>query len=330
MSLLEVPPINHEAQWKLHSLLHCENKLRPKLELYSAAALISVLGKHFEVNTHVANNQADDYLSRFCRSFSNVEYLSPIGYFDITGEDVTHKMWKEKRLPNLAFVLVDADIPLSHLHDSFQPDDVFNFRYYLRLSQTHKVMTTTQSMTMGVYTMTVLPISVTAPRSTYTVLRGSIPFTPICHPIGGGNSASLPAGNTALPTQVKQDSQDSLDLTDVLSGNPKMAKMMQMNKKSSIYSYHGPLSLFDSQYSFNSMTSNAAEFYKINSQSTNKLNVFEKDDNNTTMHKAEERILFESFVQEFKKHYVGEDSAELRRFILSSTTTALTSIRAST
>ena len=97
------------------------------MESYPASALISVFGKNFEVYTHVANDQADDYLSRFRCSFSNVSYLSPRGYFNLAGEDVTHKVRKEKHAPNLAFVLVDADIPHSHLHDSFKKEDVFNF-----------------------------------------------------------------------------------------------------------------------------------------------------------------------------------------------------------
>ena len=58
ISLLEAPLITRKAQWKLRSFLHCEKKLRPKLKSYSAAALISIVGKVFDFDTHVANDQA--------------------------------------------------------------------------------------------------------------------------------------------------------------------------------------------------------------------------------------------------------------------------------
>ena len=161
--------------------------------LYPASTLISVFGKHFEANTHVANDQADNYLPHFRCSFSNVKYLSPLGYFNLAGEDATHKVCKEKRPPSLAFVLVDADILLSHLHEFLKKEDVYNFWYYLRLPQKHKVATAPQGLMTGASTTTAAVPSVSTPSATYTVLHQGAPFTPIRHPVGGGSSTTPPS-----------------------------------------------------------------------------------------------------------------------------------------
>ena len=57
--------------------------------------------------------------------------------------------------------------------------------------------------------------------------------------------------------------------------------------------------------------------------------IFERDVENELVKEVMEKILFEVFVHEFKQQYVGEDTQELRSFILTSTTKAITSIRAS-
>ena len=50
ISLFESLPVTQKAYWKLHSVLYCEKKLRLKLNSYSAAVLISVVGKNFDFN----------------------------------------------------------------------------------------------------------------------------------------------------------------------------------------------------------------------------------------------------------------------------------------
>ena len=72
VSLLEAPPIGKKPQWKLHSFLQYKKKLRLKLELYSAAAIISVSWKGFDVNTHVANDQTEDYVKKIKTAFGNI------------------------------------------------------------------------------------------------------------------------------------------------------------------------------------------------------------------------------------------------------------------
>ena len=133
ISLLESPPVTQKAQWKLRSFLHCEKKLRPKLNSYSAAALISVVGKHFDFNTHVANDQAESYVETFKLAFGNVRWLSPLGYFDKQGNDVTRKVRVASRPPNLAFMLVEARMQLGQLHSAFDTTALFTHQYYLPL-----------------------------------------------------------------------------------------------------------------------------------------------------------------------------------------------------
>ena len=70
--LLELLPVTQKAQWKLRSFLHCEKKIRPKLNSYSTGALISVVGKHFDFNTHVTNHQAESHIENFKLAFGNV------------------------------------------------------------------------------------------------------------------------------------------------------------------------------------------------------------------------------------------------------------------
>lgn len=63
--LLEAPPINRKPQWELRSFMHAEEKLTPILEKHGAAALVSVFGNHFDINTHVASEEAEEYVQCF-------------------------------------------------------------------------------------------------------------------------------------------------------------------------------------------------------------------------------------------------------------------------
>ena len=119
VSLLSAPPITRKPQWKLRSFMHAEEKLRPKLEKYGAVALISVFGNHFDINTHVASEEAEEYVRKFKESLHHVDNLAPLGYYDDSGADLTGKVRNDTRPPNLAFVLVEACVPLQMLHDTF-------------------------------------------------------------------------------------------------------------------------------------------------------------------------------------------------------------------
>ena len=97
IGLLEASPISRKAHWKLCSFLHAEKKLLPKLSSYSASPLISVFGKHFDVNTHVENDQVDIYVTSFKTVFGDVRHLQPHGYYYSGGKSVTNKVRLHKR-----------------------------------------------------------------------------------------------------------------------------------------------------------------------------------------------------------------------------------------
>ena len=119
--------------------MHAEVELKPKLEKYGAVALILVFRNHFDINTHVASEEAEEYVHRFKESLHHVDNLPPLGYYNDTGVDLTGKVHNDTRPPNLAFVLIGASIPLLVLHDTFTNIIPFHQQYYLNLPQTYKV-----------------------------------------------------------------------------------------------------------------------------------------------------------------------------------------------
>ena len=99
--------------------------------------MITIFGHHFDVNTHIANDQVDTYVDQFKNAFGDIHYLQPLGYFDTKGRDVTGDVHINKRPPNLAYVLVQAKMPLGKIHSTFGPDELFTHQYYLALPQTY-------------------------------------------------------------------------------------------------------------------------------------------------------------------------------------------------
>ena len=95
----------------------------------------------------------------------------------------------------------------------------------------------------------------------------------------------------------------------------------------SIYAYHDKLTLFDDQGVYNKVFRDPTEWFKLSV--TNGNGIFERDGDNKRLNKILQRILYEVFVQEYRQHYIGKDTPELRDFILSSTTKSITSIKAS-
>lgn len=83
-----------------------------------------------------------------------------------------------------------------------------------------------------------------------------------------------------------------------MKDNSKIVTMMHGHKKSNallIYSYHGPLTLFDDQVCFNTISSNPMDFYKA-ALNKNGRAIFEQDINNEVVEEILEIILFEVFL----------------------------------
>ena len=315
VKLLEAPPITRKSQW-LRSFMHAEEKLTPKLKKYGAAALISVFGNHFDINTHVASEEAEEYVRRFKKSLLSVDNLSPMGYYNDVGANLTGKVRKDTRPPNLAFVLAEVSVPLRSLHTTFAKSRPFHQQFYLKLPQTLKVQ----------------PSSSNSPHP----ISALHPPVPPSTPVRLFGSARLHRGTPPAPITPAgagsgSNSNDSWDLDELMKTNPKMAKLMSTHKKStqaSVLSYHGPLTMFDNQGCFDATFPAPVEMYKISSQSSNAVSIFEHDRDNEDLEKVYEEILFNIFLDEYKLQYVGEDTPELRQEILTSTTTALAGIKA--
>ena len=119
VTLLEAPPITRKPQGKLRSFMHAAEKLTPKLKKHDAVSLISVFGNHFDLNTHVASEEAEEYVRRFKDSLFLVKNLSPMGYYDDMGTDLASKVRKDTRPADLTYVLVEASISLCELNKTF-------------------------------------------------------------------------------------------------------------------------------------------------------------------------------------------------------------------
>ena len=112
--------------------MHYKKKIRPKLSAYPATTLISVFGRHFDVNAHVHTEQADSYVLKFDKTFANVDSYTPLGYYNHTGMEITGEVRNMTRPPNLAFLLFEANIKMSTLYKAFGNDE-FVMQYYLKL-----------------------------------------------------------------------------------------------------------------------------------------------------------------------------------------------------
>lgn len=114
-----------------------------------------------------------------------------------------------------------------------------------------------------------------------------------------------------------------------MNKNLKMAQMIHGHRKSnatSVYSYHGSRSMFDDQDCFNAIIDDPAKFYKATLNENGGV-IFERDIDNAVMEKMVENILFEVFLYEFKKQYVG-GCIRLNFEALFSTTHTLASFKA--
>ena len=58
-------------------------------------------------------------MQHFNAAFGEVKYLSPLGYFDSKGNNITSQVRREYRPENLAYMLVEASIPFLDLHRVF-------------------------------------------------------------------------------------------------------------------------------------------------------------------------------------------------------------------
>ena len=134
--LLCAPSIESDIVWKARSLRFAYSVLRPKLgEPYSAETLISVFREHFPLGTQQSEHEAEAVVEKFRNCFNDTAYLSPLGFYNASGLDVTDKMHKTPRPANVCFLETKFDLPLSDLGDPFTAYQRCDLTYYFHLPQ---------------------------------------------------------------------------------------------------------------------------------------------------------------------------------------------------
>ena len=93
VKLLRAPSVESDVVWKARSLQFACSTLRKKLgKPFSAANLIAVISDHFPVGTQQAEHDADAVVTTFRNCFGNVRHLTPLGFINSDGDDVTATM----------------------------------------------------------------------------------------------------------------------------------------------------------------------------------------------------------------------------------------------
>ena len=138
MKLLCAPTIESDVVWKARSLQFARTALCKRLgNLHSADDLILVILEHFLVGKHQAELDAEGIVAKFCNYFGDVTYLSPLGFLDANGDDVTDKMHQTAQLKNMCFLETKFELPLSRLGAPFPVYQRCNMIYWLHLPQSY-------------------------------------------------------------------------------------------------------------------------------------------------------------------------------------------------
>ena len=66
------------------------------------------------------------------------------------------------------------------------------------------------------------------------------------------------------------------------------------------------------------MFGNPMEWFELSTPNSNGWSASQRNDDNKRLNKVLQQILCEVFIHEYRQHYLGEDTPELRYFILSS------------
>ena len=99
--------------------MYCKKKFRPKLGAYPVTVLIYIFGCHFSIDTHVTSKQAELYIKQFQKSFAYINDLILLDFCNSTLEQITEKVRDTKSRPNLAIVLLNANVAIQNLHTIF-------------------------------------------------------------------------------------------------------------------------------------------------------------------------------------------------------------------
>ena len=91
--------------------------------------------KIFPLDTTKSESNPQIKVTNFRSSFNDVSHLSPLGFYDSDGLDVTDIIYKTPRRVNICFFKVKFDLPLATLGFSFMMDQRCEMKYFLYLPQ---------------------------------------------------------------------------------------------------------------------------------------------------------------------------------------------------
>ena len=134
VTLLKAPSIESEAMWKLQCFTNVYDRLRPKLDTYSADTLTAIFAEHFPLSTQAAEQEARTVVQKFRETFGIVKFLEPTSFVDTKGNDKSAEMFKKERPPNVCHLGVHAAIPMKIFSPAYT-SEVFELDYYLALPQ---------------------------------------------------------------------------------------------------------------------------------------------------------------------------------------------------
>ena len=136
VKLLRAPSIESDVVLKARSLQFACTALRKRLgSPHSAEDLISVISEHFPASTQQAELDAEAIVTKFRGCFGDVTYLSPLGFFNANGDDVTEKIHKTPRPANVCSLETKFELPLSRLGAPFLVYQRCDMSYWLHLPQ---------------------------------------------------------------------------------------------------------------------------------------------------------------------------------------------------
>jgi len=345
VKLLRAPSIESDVVWKARSLQFACTALRKRLgSPHSAEDLISVISEHFPAITQQAELDAEAIVTKFRGCFGDVTYLSPLGFFNANGDDVTEKIHKTRRPVNVCFLETKFELPLSRLGAPFSVYQRCDMSYWLHLPQSCP-----QIKTASVATASSIISPSDTRKSLFSVatnLQSKFTFNPEVEltedtavplsPINlGGNTTATTSENCSTAASASKagitagDSGDASGDSNASEGgsngfpstsntgfteinlklHPKTVELLTNRRahgSASLRSYHGELDILENQSAFNDAGNPWNEMFRLGVNPAGQTDVVEYKNIRKEIEEMEQEILFEVFCHKSTDAYVGQ------------------------
>ena len=104
-------------------------------KLHSAENLIAIISEHFPAGTKQTEHDVEAIIAKFRSYFGDVTFLSPLGFYDSNGDDVTDKIYHSPQPVNACFLETKFELHLSRLGAPFSVYQRCTMTYWLHLPQ---------------------------------------------------------------------------------------------------------------------------------------------------------------------------------------------------